>query len=388
MVGGFLILALWLMKISSILTITPSEQCGENCESCRIILGEIECYDCKEGFKLEDFGCTPCSLEGCGSCNEFINLCSHCRDGYFNSSLQGEAGFTYVTKCSGCVVGCRKCSNDKVCEECMGHYKINGDKNCTLRNINFIYAAGGIGGMALICILLYVIKKLGLFRFCFSKGTVEEQARAKSLLGILSNSSKSGQRKIGEEAKSKSKSMKSQNFEFSEKGDVKNKKKLKKKKKKKQKKKLNKSGDEQLEIEVSGFKSYNNRGQDGVLEASRFSVPTPKMKERQIEVQFNDKNNMKLHVSQGVSKYQRSEKRAALNRVKENEPEEEKREEDKKVETHPELDTNQKDDLVKDKQAQLQSQPPADENKPVVKGFIFQIKKKPKKQATEINPSN
>lgn len=143
-----------------------SDQCGKECNSCSINIGDIDCYDCEEGYKLIDFKCHKCTLEGCGSCNEYLNLCGFCTEGYYNNSKSGQAGYTYVTSCAKCISGCKDCLDSKTCENCYSNYNQNEDLTCTLKNINLIRAATVLGCLVLLVVLAYLCNQLHILALC------------------------------------------------------------------------------------------------------------------------------------------------------------------------------------------------------------------------------
>lgn len=148
--------------------LSTNDQCGSDCRSCSIIIGDIDCYDCVEGYKLIDFKCHKCALNGCGNCDEFINLCGYCKDGYYNNSKKGQGGFTYVSSCAPCVSGCNKCTNGKTCEKCFDNYNLNDELTCTLKNINLIRTLIFIGSILILFIIGYLLFKLQILALCFS----------------------------------------------------------------------------------------------------------------------------------------------------------------------------------------------------------------------------
>lgn len=121
---------MFLLKISH-QSLKPGDQCGDDCKSCTISTGgNLDCFDCKKGFKLLHRKCIPCRLKGCGKCEEFLNLCQSCNIGYYNNSQIGTGGYTFVTKCSKCIEGCEVCKNSIICEKCEKHYVLNEDGEC------------------------------------------------------------------------------------------------------------------------------------------------------------------------------------------------------------------------------------------------------------------
>ena len=36
------------------MSISTNDQCGDDCDSCSLNVGDVECYACKPGFKLID----------------------------------------------------------------------------------------------------------------------------------------------------------------------------------------------------------------------------------------------------------------------------------------------------------------------------------------------
>lgn len=149
--------------------ILKSEACGKSCNSCTISVPRIiECYECTSGYKLIDKKCVKCSLEGCGNCEEFLNLCEYCGMGYFNSSENGSSGYTYVSKCSKCEKHCKKCENGTSCSECLKGFHLDGSKCVGGVFYRHWKIYSGLIAIIFLILICYFMNKINICELLFS----------------------------------------------------------------------------------------------------------------------------------------------------------------------------------------------------------------------------
>lgn len=93
------------------------------CRACSWGSGGATCTACMAGYTLAHYGtpgtCSPCRYEGCLNCDNDINSCSECAQGY---SLGGD-GICY----SLCEENCSLCSAGR-CSQCKNGYKLLNGK--------------------------------------------------------------------------------------------------------------------------------------------------------------------------------------------------------------------------------------------------------------------
>jgi len=146
-------------------------ECGEGCDDCEDIMSCKSCKDtsvqCQGGFRYNSKatsknGCEPCTVKGCEKCETSDTTCDKCYNGYdissdkkactvkTNSTL-GPCPDGYYKdkdyKCQACTPGCKYCTDDKNCFQCMDGVEW---KTSTRQTCNFdcdITCKDGVNGV-------------------------------------------------------------------------------------------------------------------------------------------------------------------------------------------------------------------------------------------------
>lgn len=132
------------------------------CTACEGGSGGVVCTRCQQGYTTAHFGtagtCQPCRYRGCLTCDDDINGCTSCHDGFTLASTVTGGAMCYTTctdpncsacntvdGCSACKSGytlsddparscipcpenCATCSSASVCTACADGYKLSGGK--------------------------------------------------------------------------------------------------------------------------------------------------------------------------------------------------------------------------------------------------------------------
>ena len=96
----------------------------EYCSECELVNNNIICKKCYENSFLVEGRCIrSCDYSTCLNCvyENSRYVCGQCRDKYYLSTIED------TKYCKACPQGCRTCSNDETCSNCIEGYKLNGN---------------------------------------------------------------------------------------------------------------------------------------------------------------------------------------------------------------------------------------------------------------------